>query len=63
MTLEQSVPMKRRIEVRDTDSLLMFRLTDKGHRSLSIRTRVGNKQVRLLYPGAATIENLADARR
>lgn len=60
--LEQRPPVSGRIEIRDTDSLLMFRLTAKGHRSLSIRTKVNGEQVRLLYPEAATITNLSHAR-
>lgn len=62
MVLEQRRPASGRVEIRDTDSLLLFRLTAKGHRSLSIRTRVNGEQVRLLYPEAVTIDNLAAAR-
>jgi integrase len=60
--LEQRPPSTGRIEIRDTDSLLTFRLTAKGRRSLSIRTRVNGEQVRLLYPEAAIIANLPAAR-
>ncbi len=62
MVLEQRPPASGRIEVRDTTSLLLFRLTAKGHRSFSIRTRVNGEQVRLLYPEPASIANLAAAR-
>lgn len=62
MVLEQRPPTSGRIEIRDTDSLLTFRLTAKGRRSLSIRTRVNGEQVRILYPEAATAANLTAAR-
>ena len=63
MTLEQKAPAGGRVEVRDTDSPLVFRLTRKDARSLSIRTRLRAQQIRLTYPGSATIDNLDDARR
>ncbi len=63
MTLEQKPPAGDRVEVRDTDSPLVFRLTSKDARSLSIRTRLRGQQIRLTYPGSATIDNLNDARR
>jgi integrase len=63
MTLEQKAPAGGRVEVRDTDSPLVFRLTSKDARSLSIRTRLRGQQIRLTYPGSATIDNLDDARR
>ncbi len=63
MTLEQKAPAKGRVEVRDTDSPLVFRLTSRDARSLSIRTRLRAQQIRLTYPGSATIDNLDDARR
>ena len=63
MTLEQKAPGVGRVEVRDTDSPLVFRLTSKDARSLSIRTRLRGQQIRLTYPGSATIDNLDDARR
>lgn len=63
MTLEQKAPARGRVEVRDTDSPLVFRLTAKDARSLSVRTRLRGQQVRLTYPGSATIDNLDDARR
>lgn len=63
MTLEQKAPAQGRIEVRDTDSPLVFRLTSNNARSLSVRTRMRGEQVRLTYPGAVTIDNLDDARR
>jgi len=62
MVLEQRPPASGRIEIRDATSLLLFRLTAKGHRSFSLRTRVSGEQVRLLYPEPATIANLAAAR-
>lgn len=62
MTLESKPPTTGRIEVRDTDSSLVFRLTAKGGRSFSVRTRLWGKQIRVNYPGAATIDELAAAR-
>ena len=56
-------PASGRIEVRDADSPLMFRLTSDGARSLSVRTRLHGRQVRFTYPKAAVIDNLSDARR
>ena len=63
MVLEQRAPDNGRVEVRDADSPLVFRLTAQGHRSLCVRTRIGAGQVRLTYPKAAVIDNLSDARQ
>jgi integrase len=63
LTLEQRPPAADRVEVRDTDSPLVFRITSAGARSLCVRTRLGGDQVRLTYPKAVTVENLADARQ
>jgi hypothetical protein len=62
MVLEQRPTAGRRIEVRDKESPLVFRLTDKGDRTLCVRTRIGRQQVRLTYPKAAVVENLSEAR-
>jgi hypothetical protein len=66
LTIEQRPPAEGRIEIRDSDSPLVFRLTSSGARSLCVRTRLvtplGGEQVRLTYEKAVTIENLADAR-
>jgi integrase len=56
-------PTSGRIEVRDADSPLTFRLTSDSARSLSVRTRLQGRQVRFTYPKAAVIDNLSDARR
>jgi integrase len=56
-------PASGRIEVRDADSPLVFRLTSDGARSMSVRTRLHGRQVRFTYPRAAVIHNLGDARR
>ncbi len=63
MTLEQRPPASGRVEVRDADSPLVFRLTTAGARSFCVRTRLGSEQVRLTYPRAVTVDNLADARQ
>lgn len=70
LTLEMRYDPERachgRMEIRDTESPLVFRLTENGARSLCIRTRIGRGAgkpvVRLTYPGTAVIENLHDAR-
>ena len=67
MVLEQRAPKAGRIEVRDKESPLVFRLTSNGNRSLCVRARIGTgatgEQVRVTYPKAASIENLSDARQ
>lgn len=63
MTLEQRPPAIGRLEVRDTDSPLVFRLTSKDARSLSVRTRLRGNQIRFTYAGPAIVENLEDARQ
>lgn len=62
MVLEQRAPTSGRVEVRDSDSPLVFRLTSQNNRSLCVRTRIDGRQVRLTYPKAAHIENLSEAR-
>ena len=63
LTLEQRAPTTGRIEIRDSESPLVFRLTSKGVRTLTVRTRLKGKQVRFTYPHAARTENLEDARK
>lgn len=41
-----------RLEIRDTSSPLLFRLSRTGDRSLSVRTLVNGKQVRFFWSGA-----------
>jgi integrase len=60
--LEMRAPAADRIEIRDSESPLLFRVTANGERSLSVRTRINGEQVRLTYRGAATIKNLSEAR-
>lgn len=60
--LEMRAPAKDRIEIRDGESPLLFRVTADGNRSLSVRTRIKGEQIRLTYPKAAVIENVSDAR-
>lgn len=63
LTLEQRTPTTGRIELRDSESPLVFRLTSNGVRTLTVRTRLKGKQVRFSYPHGARIENLEDARK
>jgi integrase len=63
MVLEQRAPASGRVEVRDKESPLVFRLTANGSRSLCVRTRIAGEQTRLTYPQSASIENLSDARQ
>ncbi len=64
ITLEQRAPAKGvRIEVRDTDSPLVFRLTSSDSRSFCVRSRLHGEQVRLTFPKPATLDNLPDARQ
>ena len=62
MTLGIRPPETGRTEVRDTESPLVFRVTSTGARSLSVRTRIRGKQIRLTYPRTVAAENLNDAR-
>lgn len=62
LTLGQHAPTSGRVEIRDTESPLLFRITAEDHRSFCVRTRIGERQVRLTYRKLATIENLSDAR-
>jgi integrase len=65
MTLEQRPPSSGRIEVRDTDSPLIFRLTSQNTRSLCVRTRLGGTghPQRFTFEKAVTVENLPEARQ
>lgn len=60
--LEMRAPAKGRIEVRDAESPLLFRVTAEGTRTLSVRTRINGEQIRPTYPKSAVVENLSDAR-
>jgi len=62
-TLATKAPASGRIEVRDSDSPLVFRVTENKTRSLSVRTRLHREQIRLTYPRAVIAENLGDARQ
>jgi integrase len=62
MVLDQKPPASGRIEIRDAESPLVFRLTSDGDRKLCVRTRIGKEQVRITYPKSAVIDNLPDAR-
>ena len=52
MTLEQRAPATGRIDVRDTDSPLIFRFACTGHKSFCVRARIGQARqtVRFTYP-------------
>ena len=60
----QTPPAKDRVEVRDTDSPLILRITAQGTRSFIVRARVkGKKQpIRLTYKTPAHISVLEEAR-
>lgn len=62
VTLSIKPPRRGRVEIRDSDSPLVFRVTSAGARSLTIRTRLHGNQIRLTYSRAAIVENLGDAR-
>ena len=62
LTLEQRLPKAGRLEVRDFESPLVYRLTSSGTRSFSVRTRLNGQQLRFTYPAVARVENLEDAR-
>jgi integrase len=62
LTLEQKAPKVERLEVRDSESPLVYRITRNGARSFSVRTRLAGKQVRFTYSGASSIGNLENAR-
>lgn len=61
-TLAMKKPETGRVEVRDTDSPLVFRVTATGARSLTVRTRLRGEQIRLTYSRPVLAENLGDAR-
>lgn len=63
VTLEMKSPDTGRIEIRDTESPLVFRITRNNARTLTVRTRLGKKQVRFTYPKRVSSENLGDARK
>jgi integrase len=64
MTLEQRAPAAGRIDIRDTDSPLIFRIASTGHKGFSVRIRVGHAghPLRFTYPKLAVLANLPDAR-
>ena len=51
-----------RLEIRDTSSRLMLRVTANGARSYITRPRFGSQAIRLTYPGPATVENYSSAK-
>ena len=63
MVLEQTPPKGERLEIRDSESPLAFRISESGVRSLTVRTRFRGEQIRLTFPKSATIENLSEARQ
>lgn len=62
--LQQRPPKSGRIEVRDSISPLILRITAHGNRSFTVRARIrgGVQPVRLTYPKPAHISVLEDAR-
>jgi hypothetical protein len=62
LVLGQRAPAVGRVEIRDSESPLRFRITAEGGRSFTLRTRIDGEQVRFTYRKLATIDNLADAR-
>lgn len=63
LTLEQRPPKVGRLELRDSESPLVFRLTSAGARTLSVRTRLRGRQVRFTCPHPARVEKLDEARK
>jgi len=63
--LNRNAPKEGRIEIRDSESPLVFRITDNGGRSFCVRTYLGEEQspIRITYDGAADVENLSEARQ
>ena len=51
-----------RIEIRDTSSRLLLRITAKGARSYITRPRFAGKSLRLTYDGPATVKNYTTAK-
>ena len=51
-----------RIEIRDTSSRLMLRVTANAARSYITRPHFGGQAIRLTYPGPATVENYSMAK-
>lgn len=64
ITLKQRAPTEGRIDIRDSESPLILRITENDHRSFIVRHRVaGSKQpLCLTYKKLARLENLGDAR-
>ena len=64
--LAQRPPTEGRLEVRDLDSPLIFRLAPTGGRSFCVRSYLGpgpkERPVRITYPLSATHKNLPAAR-
>lgn len=65
--LAQRPPAEGRVEIRDLDSPLIFRLAATGGRSFCVRSYLGpgpkERPVRITYPLSATHNNLAAARQ
>ena len=64
MTLEMRAPAGGRVEVRDADSPLIFRVSAADNRSFCVRVRVGGKGQPqcFTYEKLTVIDNLGDAR-
>jgi Arm DNA-binding domain len=66
--LARNAPKSGRVEIRDSESPLVFRITDNGSRSFCVRTYLGEdrataKPIRITYDGGTDVENLSDARQ
>ena len=51
-----------RIEIRDTSSRLLFRVTAKGTKSYITRPHFEGKSIRLTYDGTASVKNYTAAK-
>jgi len=65
MTLEMKPPTNGRLEVRDTDSPLIFRISANGGRTYCVRVRLAGKgqPQRFTFPKPANIDTLVEARQ
>jgi hypothetical protein len=65
MTLEMRLPETGRLEIRDADSPLIYRLSAQGGRTFCVRVRVGGlgQPQRFTFPRHAGMDTLADARQ
>jgi integrase len=65
MTLEMRLPETGRLEIRDSDSPLIYRLSAQGGRTFCVRVRVGGlgQPQRFTFPRHARIDTLAEARQ